>query len=44
LEEEIGDLLAMIDILIENGTVSDTHVNQARKNKRNKLKRWSTFN
>jgi NTP pyrophosphatase (non-canonical NTP hydrolase) len=44
LEEEIGDLLAMIDILVEKGTISDTHVNQARKNKRNKLKQWSTFN
>lgn len=44
LEEEIGDLLAMIDILVENGTISDSHVNQSRKNKRNKLSLWSKFN
>ncbi len=44
LEEECGDLLAMIDILMENGTLSQTHIDQARLNKRNKLKRWSTFN
>jgi len=41
LEEEIGDLLAMIDILVEQGIISDSHVNQARKNKKNKLKQWS---
>ena len=44
LEEEVGDLLAMIDILIENGTLSDSYINQARKQKRNKLKEWSSFN
>jgi hypothetical protein len=44
LEEEIGDLLAMIDILVENGTLSDSYINQGRKNKRNKLKEWSSFN
>lgn len=44
LEEEVGDLLAMIDILIENGTLSDSWVNQARHNKRIKLNQWSNFN
>jgi hypothetical protein len=44
LEEEVGDLLAMVDILIENGTLSDSYINQARKNKRTKLKEWSSFN
>jgi NTP pyrophosphatase (non-canonical NTP hydrolase) len=41
LELEVGDLLCMIDLLIENGIVSDSMVNQCRKNKREKLKIWS---
>jgi NTP pyrophosphatase (non-canonical NTP hydrolase) len=41
LEEEIGDLLCMIDILVERGVVGDTEVNIARKNKREKLQKWS---
>ena len=41
LEEEIGDLLCMIDILIEQCVINDEEVNIARKNKREKLKKWS---
>ena len=41
LEEEIGDLLCMIDILIEQCVINDEEVNIARKNKRQKLKKWS---
>lgn len=43
LEEEIGDLLAMIDILIERAYLSDSFVNIARKNKKEKLKKWSSI-
>jgi NTP pyrophosphatase (non-canonical NTP hydrolase) len=43
LEEEIGDLLCMIDILIEKTFLSDSNVNEARKNKRNKLRQWSSI-
>ena len=43
LEEEVGDLLAMIDIMVEKCIVSDTNVNAARKAKREKLKKWSTI-
>ena len=43
LEEEVGDLLAMIDILIEQ-TLSNSHVQQARASKRIKLKTWSSYN
>jgi NTP pyrophosphatase (non-canonical NTP hydrolase) len=43
LEEEIGDLLAMIDILIEKAYLSDSFVNAARKNKKEKLKKWSSI-
>lgn len=41
LEEEIGDLLCMIDILVEKCVISDEKVNSARMNKREKLKKWS---
>jgi len=41
LEEEIGDLLCMIDILIENCVLSDSNINGARIKKREKLKLWS---
>lgn len=44
LQEECGDLLAMIDILIENGILSNELLDEAKKNKRNKLKQWSDFN
>lgn len=43
LEEETGDLLAMIDIMIEKCIISDEKVNEARKAKREKLKQWSTI-
>jgi len=41
LEEEVGDLLCMIDIMIEKCIISDSSVNAARKAKREKLKTWS---
>ena len=41
LEEEVGDLLCMIDILVENCVLSDSNVNAARLMKREKLKTWS---
>ena len=43
LEEEIGDLLAMVDILVEKCIISDSNLNQARKTKREKLKQWSSI-
>ena len=43
LEEEVGDLLAMIDIMVEKCIISDSAVNEARKAKRNKLKQWSSI-
>ena len=41
LEEEVGDLLCMIDIMVENGIISDEKLNKARTSKRGKLKTWS---
>ena len=43
LEEEVGDLLCMIDIMVENGIISDENLNKARNNKRQKLKIWSSI-
>ena len=41
LEEEVGDLLCMVDLMIETGILSDSNVNAARHAKREKLKTWS---
>jgi len=41
LEEEVGDLLCMVDIMIEKCIISDSAVNAARLAKREKLKTWS---
>ena len=43
LEEEAGDLLCMIDIMVENGIISDENLNKARNSKRQKLKTWSSI-
>ena len=43
LEEEVGDLLAMVDIMVEKCIISDSSINQARKTKREKLRKWSTI-
>lgn len=43
LEEEVGDLLAMIDILVEKCIISDSNVNAARIAKKEKLKIWSSI-
>ena len=43
LEEEIGDLLCMIDILVQKTILSDWNINEARINKLEKLKQWSSI-
>jgi NTP pyrophosphatase (non-canonical NTP hydrolase) len=43
LEEEVGDLLCMIDLLIENDIIGSTWVEKAREQKREKLRKWSTI-
>lgn len=40
LSEEVGDLLCMIDLLIDKGVVVRDHVEDARVQKINKLKKW----
>ena len=41
LEEELGDLIAMIDILTRNGIVDSTNIEMAAAAKVEKLKQWS---
>lgn len=41
LEEELGDLLAMVDILVKLTVISDNNLNNAKKQKAEKLKKWS---
>lgn len=43
LEEEIGDLMCMIDIMIQRGIISNENVVTARANKMNKLIQWSNL-
>ena len=43
LEEEIGDLLAMVDILLDIGVVNQVSLDVAKKAKIEKLKQWSTI-
>jgi hypothetical protein len=41
LELEIGDMLALVDILIEKGILDLDNLNKAKYNKIEKLKVWS---
>lgn len=43
LEEEIGDLIAMIRILEEQGLISGDKVIEAQERKIEKLKKWSNL-
>lgn len=44
LEQELGDVLAMIDILILQGEISEEHLQAAKGRKFKKLAEWSTLN
>ncbi len=43
LEEELGDMLAMIDILLEKKVVSMNNLETAKVAKIEKLKKWSNI-
>ena len=43
LEEEVGDMLAMIDILLINDVVSWGNLHQAKRAKIEKQKKWSNI-
>jgi hypothetical protein len=41
LEIEIGDVLAMVDLLLEQGVLDQKRLDDAKQNKKLKLKQWS---
>lgn len=43
LEEELGDLMCMIDLLIDSGMVSESAVMTAKAEKLNKLQTWTSI-
>ena len=43
LEEEVGDLMAMVDILVAKNIISQENINKAAERKLEKLKLWSTI-
>jgi NTP pyrophosphatase (non-canonical NTP hydrolase) len=43
LEEEVGDLLCMIELMIEHGIIDGNSVAQAGLKKKEKLAKWSNI-
>lgn len=43
LETELGDLLCMIDLIVEHGLASQAAINDAKLIKIQKLKKWSNI-
>jgi len=43
LEEELGDLMAMVDIMLEKDLIQWDNLEIAKKNKIEKLKQWSSI-
>ena len=43
LEDELGDVLAMIDIMLEYDIIKQENIDLAKQNKFEKLKKWSTI-
>jgi NTP pyrophosphatase (non-canonical NTP hydrolase) len=43
LTEEVGDLLCMIELMIESGMIDRNEMLHAAGNKRNKLQQWSNI-
>ena len=43
LESEVGDVLAMIGVLLKSGVLNEDQVMEAKDHKMTKLKRWSSL-
>lgn len=43
LEEELGDLMAMMNLMCDNGLVNVDNIENAARDKVEKLKQWSTI-
>jgi NTP pyrophosphatase (non-canonical NTP hydrolase) len=43
LEEEVGDYLAMVQIMVDTGMLDTFAIDTAKQNKIEKLKKWSSI-
>lgn len=43
LEMEIGDVLALVDILLDQEIINKERLDQYKQNKKDKLKKWSNL-
>lgn len=43
LQDELGDVLAMVDIMLEHDIITREKLDEAKQKKFDKLKRWSTI-
>lgn len=43
LENEIGDVLALVDILLEESIINEQNLARAKQSKKDKLKLWSNL-
>lgn len=43
LETEVGDVLALVDILVEQGILDTARLDVAKENKKLKLRQWSNL-
>ena len=43
LEQEIGDVLVLVDYLVDKGVITQEGLEIAKEGKRNKLRKWSTI-
>jgi NTP pyrophosphatase (non-canonical NTP hydrolase) len=41
LEMEVGDVLALVDIILEQGVIDQARLDQYKQNKKDKLRKWS---
>jgi len=43
LEQEVGDLMLMCDLLVEAGVLTQSGITEAKQRKRDKLHQWSNI-
>jgi NTP pyrophosphatase (non-canonical NTP hydrolase) len=43
LTKEVGDVMCMIDLLVQNNLVDENNIKLCAKKKREKLKKWSNL-
>lgn len=43
LQQEIGDVFALVDILLEEGLITQSTLDECKQQKKQKLKQWSNL-